>query len=106
VQAGEKSVNILEAGPGRGRDCPLLGTAEGPARRLQIRHADSSLSLREAMGVVNNPSSYNTLSTAEQQQINGTLGTSDTIVFAAGLAGGTITLPCSSSQAEVCSCRV
>src|SRR5438128_7850672 len=53
--------------------------------------ADNSLSLREAVGVVNSGSTSG-LSTAEQAQVSGTLGSNDTIQFDPGLAGGTLTL--------------
>src|SRR5437016_1716591 len=53
--------------------------------------ADNTLSLREAISVVNSGSTAG-LSSAEQAQVSGTLGQNDTIQFAASLAGGTITL--------------
>jgi CSLREA domain-containing protein len=53
--------------------------------------ADSVLSLREAINVVNTQSEAG-LSTAEQNQISGTLGNNDTIVFDPSLNGQTITL--------------
>jgi len=52
---------------------------------------DSTLSLREAISVVDSGSTAG-LSSAEQAQVSGTLGQNDTIQFAASLAGGTITL--------------
>src|SRR5260370_39370535 len=53
--------------------------------------ADNTLSLREAINVINSGSTAG-LSSAEQAQVSGTLGQNDTIQFAASLAGGTITL--------------
>jgi hypothetical protein len=53
--------------------------------------ADNTLSLREAIGVVNSQSEAG-LSSAEQAQISGTLGSNDTIQFAPSLNGQTITL--------------
>src|SRR5438552_8139498 len=53
--------------------------------------ADNSLSLREAVGVVNGGSTSG-LSTAERAQVSGTLGSNDTIQFDPSLSGGTLTL--------------
>jgi hypothetical protein len=56
---------------------------------------DGSLSLREAIQVVNQPSLYETLTGAEQGQIftgANPLGTNDTILFDSSLNGQTITL--------------
>jgi predicted outer membrane repeat protein len=53
--------------------------------------ADNTLSLREAIGVVNSQSEAG-LSAAERAQISGTLGSNDTILFDPGLNGQTITL--------------
>ena len=53
--------------------------------------ADNTLSLREAINVINSGSTAG-LSRAEQAQVSGTLGQNDTIQFAASLAGATITL--------------
>jgi hypothetical protein len=53
--------------------------------------ADASLSLREAIGVVNT-GSMTGLSSGEQHQISGSLGTSDQVVFDPALDGKTITL--------------
>jgi CSLREA domain-containing protein len=53
--------------------------------------ADSFLSLREAINVVNSGST-GSLGSAELGQVTGSLGSSDRIVFASSLAGKTITL--------------
>jgi hypothetical protein len=60
--------------------------------------ADSTLSLREAINVVNSGSTAG-LSPAEMAQISGTLGVNDTIQFDSSLAGGTISL--SGTQLEL-----
>jgi hypothetical protein len=71
-----------------GRLAPAVLTVNATAEETA---ADSTLSLREAIGVVNSQSEAG-LSSAEQAQISGTLGSNDTIQFAPTLNGQTITL--------------
>jgi hypothetical protein len=72
----------------KGRLAPAVLTVNTAADEIA---ADSTLSLREAIGVGNNQSDAN-LSPAEQAQASGSLGSKDRIQFASSLNGQTITL--------------
>jgi hypothetical protein len=74
-----------------GRLAPAVLTVNTP---MDQTNAGNSLSLREAINVVDDPTIYSTLSMGEQHQIDlsSPLGTNDTIVFDPGLDGQTITL--------------
>jgi hypothetical protein len=71
-----------------GRLAPALLTVNTAADETT---PDSGLSLREAIDVVDSGST-SSLSTAEEHQIQGTLGSNDTITFDPSLNGQTITL--------------
>src|SRR5262249_51259470 len=75
-----------------GRLAPALLTVNTTDDKID--HTDSFLTLREAINVVNDPSSYSSLSGDEKHQINlsSPLGTNDTIQFHSSLNGQTITL--------------
>jgi predicted outer membrane repeat protein len=102
--AFSSSLRRLTRGPGGGRPTrvrfrPRLEVLEGrlaPAvltvnTAADETAADNALSLREAINAVNAQSEAG-LSTAEQHQISGTLGSNDTIRFDPSLNGQTITL--------------
>jgi hypothetical protein len=57
-----------------------------------INPADNVLTLREAVGLVDNPTSFSTLSAKEQTFVKGTLGTNDQINFSLPRGPQTITL--------------